>query len=398
MSGAEPGRLTVFVHVGLPKTGTTFLQDLMREHRAALAREGLHYPLRKVPDHFLAALDARGDHVFAGGERDDAKGAWQRLVRQVAACTDRALISHEILATADQTAARKARALLDAHDVHVVVTARDPARQLVADWQESVKHGRKQTFTTYVRRAGLSGAPKPGGVDHAAFRAQHLIDVLDAWAGDLAADHVHVVTVPPAGSDPGLLWRRFAGLLGVEEPDRFAAGQAVRHNARLGVADIELLRRVGRALDHRIVSDEFGAVAKNLYAQSVLPKVSRTAPPVLPAQLLPRATQLAESWMEQVSARGYDVRGDLADLRPVAVDGPAPQDWDAGDVINTAAAATAELLLEIAGLRRTVASLKGVGADEPGQPTRSADSTESPSLSDRVARKARNAQRRLRSR
>jgi hypothetical protein len=30
---------TIYVHVGLPKTGTTFLQDLLRQHADALERE-----------------------------------------------------------------------------------------------------------------------------------------------------------------------------------------------------------------------------------------------------------------------------------------------------------------------------------------------------------------------
>lgn len=149
-------RSTIYLHVGLPKTGTTFLQDLLREHADALAAEGVHYPLDEVPDHFHAALDARGDLHFGGGERPGAAGAWRRVVAQANALPDRVVISHELFATADAQHAVAALRSLEPHQVHVVVTARDPGRQIVADWAESVKHGRRQSFETYLQRAGIT--------------------------------------------------------------------------------------------------------------------------------------------------------------------------------------------------------------------------------------------------
>jgi hypothetical protein len=346
---------TIFVHVGLPKTGTTFLQDLMREHADALAAEGLLYPLVGAPDHFLPALDARGDLTFAGVERPHADGTWAALVERVTAAPDRAVISHEVLATADRAHARAAMALLEAHDVHVVVTARDPARQVVADWQESVKHGRSQSFGTYVKRAGIregaTGSPESGN-----FGAQRLPQVLRRWGGQLAPDHVHVVTVPPPGSDPGLLWERFADVLGIADPHRFRPGSSVRRNERLGVADIELLRRVNLALRTRVDRSVRTTLTKDVYAQTVLPRVSSTRPPVLPTAMRPRLEVIAQQWIDDIRARGYDVRGDIGDLSPQHLDGPAPTDWTSTELVDTSVAATAELLAEVARLREQLAA------------------------------------------
>lgn len=352
-------RPTIFLHVGLPKTGTTFLQDLLREHATALAAEGLHYPLMGVPDHFHAALDARGDIRFGGGERSEATGAWQRVVDAAIALPDRVIISHELFATADAEHIAAAMERLRTYEVHVVVTARDPARQIVADWAESVKHGRRQSFETYLRRAGIT-KPRTSKVasTSSVFDAQRLTRVLRTWGAALPPERVHVVTVPPSGGDPGVLWRRFASVLGVEDPDRFRPGAAVRRNERLGVADVELLRRVSQALDRRIVSDEFGSVTKELYAQSILPRVSSTASPVLPTAYRSRADKLAERWIQDISDSGYDVVGDLDDLRPRHGDGPGPDEWTDAQLIDTAAAATAELLLEVTELRRTVNHLR----------------------------------------
>lgn len=347
---------TIFLHVGLPKTGTTFLQDLLREHADALAAEGLHYPLVDVPDHFHAALDARDNLKFAGGERPQAAGAWRRVTDRAKSLPDRVIISHELFATADPAHAHAALDSLRPHDVHVIVTARDPGRQIVADWAESVKHGRRQSFETYLQRAGIATSPTSKTArSSSVFDAQRLARVLRTWSHDLPPDHVHVVTVPPNGGDPGELWRRFASVLGIDDPDRFPPGASVRRNERLGVADVELLRRVSRALDRRIISHDFGAVTKDLYAQAILPRVSSTQPPVLPAEYREHADRLADRWIRDLSAAGYDVVGDLEDLRPRHGDGPGPDDWTEAQLVDTAAAATAELLLEVAELRRTVA-------------------------------------------
>jgi hypothetical protein len=286
MPDSGPQQGPIFLHVGLPKSGTTFLQDMLRQHRAWLRREGLLYPYDDHRDHFFAALDARENHQFVGGVRPQAEGAWPKLVQRATAFDGTVVLSHEILATASRPAARRSREALDDREVHVVVTARDPARQAVADWQEAIKHGRHVNFRGYVRRAGLGKIP-PKSPDADAppardFAAQRLLDVIDNWAGDLPPERVHIVTVPQASADPGLLWRRFGELLGIADPGRLTPGGEVRHNPRLGVADIELLRRVNTSLDRRLVADEFGAVAKKLYAQTILPSVSRSEAPVLP--------------------------------------------------------------------------------------------------------------------
>jgi hypothetical protein len=348
---------TIYLHVGLPKTGTTFLQDLLREHADALAAEGLCYPLRGAPDHFLPALDVRGNLTFAGVERQRAAGTWAALVREAATAPDRVVISHEVLATADAAHAQTAVQALAGFDAHVVVTARDPARQVVADWQESVKHGRSQSFGAYLRRGGVrrGSAPAKGT---GAFQAQRLPEVLSRWGAELPPDHVHVVTVPPPGSDPGLLWERFAGLLGIEEPHRFQPGSSVRRNERLGVADIELLRRVNRSLRTRVDRSVRTGLTKDVYAQRVLPRVSATAPPVLPTKLRPELDAIAQQWIDDIRQRGYDVRGDLQDLMPKHLDGPAPNDWEYTELIDTSVAATAELLAEISSLTSELQELR----------------------------------------
>ena len=64
-------------------------------------------------------------------------------------------------------------------EVHVVVTARDPARQAAAEWQEGIRHGRRLTFEEFRERV----LDQSSDSDYARrFRAaQDLPGVLARW-------------------------------------------------------------------------------------------------------------------------------------------------------------------------------------------------------------------------
>ena len=51
---------SVYLHIGEPKTGTTFVQQVMWRNRAALAAQGVVLPGHHPQDHFRASQDLRG--------------------------------------------------------------------------------------------------------------------------------------------------------------------------------------------------------------------------------------------------------------------------------------------------------------------------------------------------
>ncbi len=347
MAKSSAGSPTVFFHIGPPKTGTTYLQDLLRHWRRGLREVGVLYPGIPQFNHFSAALDVRGDHGFGIGAGHDvpriiAAGAWPRLLKKTRSFPGTVVISHEIFATADDEHARCAIEDLRGTDLHLIVTARDPARQLVSSWQETIKHGNTRPFRVVARKTVARDNLAP---------PQQIPQLLERWGSTLAPDHVHVVTVPPAGSDPALLWERFTSVIGVDAA-RFDPLQVRRSNESLGVAEIELLRRVNLALAGRLPHPEYGAVATTLFANGILGQLSRSSKPVLPQQLRAAAERLGDDWIEQIELRNYSVSGDLDDLRPHHRDGARPQAASQEDIAEVAAQATAELLLEIAQLRK----------------------------------------------
>lgn len=334
----------VFLHVGSPKTGTTFLQQLLWSQRDTARDQGLLLPLDAFFDHYLATLAVREiDPQPADVER--VAGVWDRVVRAARGWDGNVLVSHELFASATTEQAERAVAAFGADaEVHVVLTARDLVRQIPAEWQEHVKHrstARFDDFVTDLRRED----PRTWF-----WRVQDFADVLDRWGGSLPPERVHVVTVPPAGEPTDLLWQRFAGLLGLD-PHAFST-TGPRSNTSLGYEQAELLRRVNVELGDRLpLPGPYAPVVKSLFAESILAGRPGTRLALAGADR-DYAVRRSAAIADGLEARGFDVVGDLDDLRPAGGSETAPSVPDADALLAEGVEALAGLLTEHAGLRR----------------------------------------------
>jgi hypothetical protein len=350
--------------VGAPKTGTSFVQDILFTHRAALRERGILYPADRHDSHFLAALDLM--ELPWGGLEREAGGAWDRLVAEVRDWPGTAIISHEILGTASRVHVARAMESLGAHsgtEVHLVYSSRDLVRQIPAEWQENVKHRRTKTYGRFLEN--LRDEQRSAEVAQWFWGVQEVPDVLDRWAESLPRDRVHLVTVPPPGSSPTLLWERFAGLVGID-PAEFAPTK--RANTSLGVPESAMIRRLNERLNDVLPNHHYRTfvrellVHRNLSSRPGSPRLS------LPDDAYRWASDLGRSWVSELALRGYDVVGDLDDLVP----GPAlpftdPDDVDEHAVSEAAIDALAIMTNETARLRDVEIELHGVIDDLTGQ-------------------------------
>lgn len=340
------------LHVGLPKSGTSFLQRSLAENAESLSDRGVLYP--QTPDDvmFRAALDVRGNHKAWGRRRKDVEGAWDTLCASAHDHVGTTVISHELLAAACRRQVDGAMSLLKGLDVHVLVTARDPARQLVSEWQEGVKHGRRLTFADFESavRVGADGVGQH-------FRsAQDMPGVLARWGHWLPAENLHLVIGAPDGADPRLLWSRFGEVVGFD-PAGFPPATRRHANESLGVDEVDLMRRVNVALDGRLTQPAYGQLAKRRVAHGLL--AGRAGPkPQVPPSMHDALVQVGEQWAKEVERAGYTVHGELDDLLPVppAAGARHPDDADAGVQVDLAARVVAELLLDLAAARDEVAA------------------------------------------
>jgi hypothetical protein len=306
----------VYLHIGAPKTGTTYLQDRLALNARSLAEHGVHVPSKSPlvsPGlfHFRAALDLLDQDW--GGRPGHARGSWDQLVRKVRRLDGTVIVSHEILAPATPAKVAKAKQDLAGVDLHIVYSARDLGRQLPAAWQESIKQGRKWSYKRYLNRIENR---RPWFA-----RAFDLPAVLATWSAGLAPEQVHVVTVPHERSDA--LWLRFCAAFGIDPA--WAPEDSTRTNQSLGVAETQLIRQLNRRMD-RVTRREtsFDELIRGMLAEDRLVQ-RNSAPLLLPPRMHPWARAEADRWVDWIKGAGVDVVGELDDLYPAPP--VAEEDW-----------------------------------------------------------------------
>jgi hypothetical protein len=334
----------VVVHVGAPKTGTSFVQDVLWLNRESLAEQGILYPAERFDEHFLAALDLM--ELQWGGLERQAAGAWDRLAQRVRDWTGTVIVSHEILATASRPQVRRALDSFGDAEVHVVLSARDLVRQIPAEYQENVKHRRTLGYREFLDTITDDGR----GSELASWfwGVQEVPDILDRWGGRLPPERVHLVTVPKPGAPRDLLWHRFASVLGLD-PEALAR-ETDRSNPSLGVPETVLVRRLNQLVNRGVLAgDDYRLFVRELLAHRTLSRRPGSPRLEVPPDVRRWAADVSQSWIETLAERGYDVVGDLEDLRPDPVGGPADGsqqfcDPDEPDEAAVAAAATDALV------------------------------------------------------
>jgi hypothetical protein len=309
----------VYLHVGAPKTGTTYLQDRLALNKASLARHDVHYPLALHASQFRPALDLL--EMPWGGLQENVDGEWDGLINRVRRQQGKVIVSHEILAAARPTQVRRAMAGLEGAEVHLVYSARDLARQIPAEWQEGIKHQRKQGFAGFLRRVQTSRRTKP---NMWFWRVQSLPDVLTRWSKGLPPERVHLVTVPQAGAPREELWHRYCRAFDIDPA--WAPEQSDRENVSIGAAESTLIRRLNRRLKQAgLPSEEYRRLIRELVVHQTLAQRQDMSKVTLPPAAFPWADEVAEEWIQWVVGSGIDVIGDVEDLRPVPP--PAGQVW-----------------------------------------------------------------------
>jgi len=335
----------VFLHIGEPKTGTTFLQQVMWRNRSSLATQGVVLPGHHPQDHFRASQDLRGIQKLATDPAGSWTGEWDILARQARQAPRIAVISHELFSAADAQQADRAVRSLQPAEVHVVLTVRDMATLLPAEWQESVKHRNSREWedwlTDVIDRESASDDRRQWWF----WRVHDTLAILDLWSRQLPPERLHVITTAPRGSDSGLLWQRFASLLDVD-PESVDISRA-RQNSSLGLAEIEFLRRLNQVLPRDVPDWFYMWNVKEAVAHQALAARPRSGRLVLPTSRDAWAKEQAEVLVTALRDSKYDLVGDLDELRPPPVTEPSdhPADQDVGQILDAAVNAAAALVV-----------------------------------------------------
>lgn len=232
----------VFLHVATPKSGTTYLQSVLWHNAEVLRKADLLLP-GTFQSHYTAAKGVTMRRRMREVDIDIGT-AWAQLAKQTNRSPGGALICHELFAPASTEQAEAAKSALDTPETHLVLTARALHKQVPASWQEGVKGGGMLPFDTFVHHVRHNR-----GKGQWFWSVQDLGDVASRWGAGIPADRVHIVTVPPDSSDPTLLWRRYASVLGIDPAT--CDVDVPKRNVSLGCVEAEVLRRLHSRQDPR---------------------------------------------------------------------------------------------------------------------------------------------------
>jgi hypothetical protein len=321
----ESGRPVTYVHIGSPKSGTTYLQRALWNNREALRDRGVLYPGEVFRSHTHAVLDLQRRRFF--GHQDPAiPGAWQRTVEEIRAWNGTAIISQELLSPAGPDAIERALASLAFSEVHLIFTARDLARQVPAAWQEDVKNRYDLGFEEFV--ASLRAPEEEMHPQAAGFwRMQDAAGVLARWGRDVPPEHVHLVTIPQGNVPQRTLWIRFCAVTGLDADAYTLPGD--RANVSLGLNEASLLRRLNTALGEEVRWPLYNECVTGLLGVDTLAGRPRSQKIVLPAGARAWITEQAHQMIEALRKERYEIVGDLNDLVPEAL--AVPRDEPTGE-------------------------------------------------------------------
>jgi hypothetical protein len=349
-----PQRL--YFHVGLPKSGSTYLQSVLGGNRGALKAAGYAYPYVRQEGMFHAAVEMAGSAARWGLDPDEIRGTFAHLLRRGRRLGGTVVLSHEIFGAASRDQVRAMADELAGFEVHLVVTARDLGRTVTAGWQEQVKNGNPRSFQDFADEL-LAHLPADPADSRDFWPAQNLYRLLDRWELMVPPERMHVVTCPRSGAAPDLLWRRFAEAIGLPH-DAVDLSEVPTRNESLGTAQIALLRNVLTSLDGRLEQPWFSRIAKRWFAQTLLSQVPSRKPKA-PGPVVERLSAVSSAWVAGIRAGSYQVHGDLDELLPETVDSDLrhPDDVTAAEMLEGLPDVVADMLLRTRDLRVELAEL-----------------------------------------
>lgn len=319
----------LILHIGLQKSGTTYLQELIASGAGELATAGIVYPVspigkrrRRTENHEWASYGLLGpEYPWVSEQRAAAEqGAWKTLERQVARTKGTVLLSAEALSVIRTPAIRVLLDRLGVNDVEVVVTARSLSRSLPSLWQQHVRNGRRLGFERYLDMLGqqrrLPEARIEEDGDLHLWRAFAIGRLARRWAREVGESRVRVVTSP--GRPPQLLWARFAEAIGVPG-FTFKADDVVAKPVHTGLTAPEamVLTSLNSALATAgWTADQSRRLREAVLAEGFQPRAERGPRITIPAHWRSCVDEWSTEDVADLLDSGVTVIGDAADLRP----------------------------------------------------------------------------------
>ncbi|NEQ97180.1 MAG: hypothetical protein F6K30_10715 [Cyanothece sp. SIO2G6] len=171
----------VYLHIGLHKTGTTYMQKVFTDNREKLRSLGVDYPelgAEYLLGHHNLAWSFIPNKPLINGENFSC----DRFFEYIESCEcSKILISSEDFDFLQLAQIEKLRQRLAHFEVRIVVYIRQPLNALYSYWQEAVKHGDTTPFNDYCFQV----LDQPTSLNYG--------QVLDRWSAKFGIDVLSIV-------------------------------------------------------------------------------------------------------------------------------------------------------------------------------------------------------------
>ncbi|TDC42199.1 hypothetical protein E1281_36500 [Actinomadura sp. KC345] len=315
----------IVLHIGLQKSGTTFLQHMVQDNSEALAESGVLYPVpkdwddgkRTVANHEWSSYGLLGtEYPWVPEERASRTAAsWEVLLEQVRAWPGTVLLSAEALSVIRADAVRRLLDSLAVDDVEVVITARSLGRSMPSLWQQHIRNGRSTSFESYL---GRLAAHRDKGRDHVEadldahiWRAFTLSSLVQRWS-DAGANRVSVVTSP--GKPPELLLERFTQAAGLPDLAHVPVADRQAHTG-LTAPETLVLASLNAAMREDSWPRQKADRLRQLVTERFQAREQRGGKLAVPPEWRPRVADWSKADLTALQATDARIVGAIEDLR-----------------------------------------------------------------------------------
>lgn len=302
-----------FLHIGLPKTGTTALQGALNRARPELEALGVHNVSSNRHEMRVGQVAAGALADFWGKQWNDR---WTALATDFRTSSARCTFwSSESLSHTTGDRIGYLRDQLGA-DTHVVATLRPLAPLLVSQWQQALRRRGTKPLEVWMQRQFAAVTPE-GELQSEpeqflpVLHRFSLARLVEEWGRGFGEERV--ILVVPDLADRQRNFRVFESLMGVGE----VLTPSAEDNASLPYPEAEMLRHFNRAYtanggDHPTWMQTIAVGARQ--AMRDYTRLTERHPIQAPRWVAERANEYTRAWIDQITDSDITVVGDLADL------------------------------------------------------------------------------------
>lgn len=287
------------LHIGMMKTGTTFIQKILNLNYEALKCRKVIYPALGAFNHQSAFYGLCGSDIYWNKvENDSDKASSLKLLNsiQCADPDDTLILSSEALSTLNEKGIENLIKKIGCPD-KVILTVRNLQRTIPSAWQQYIKGGNLKGYEDFYQsliknRKSLSGP----------WRTYSYGEVVSRWSKFCNVD---VIVVDEGSKEE--LWNNFCASLELDDFELDIAIQPSESNISLSLEDVFILQRLIELAfgnESSIQNREKKKILDGFLKDFVFPSVATVkGTKILP---LKKYRSIVNSWNEEEFLKVYE--------------------------------------------------------------------------------------------